>query len=108
VVLCSHQYSIPNKNNNLRCTLYTRPLIMSTPPLHVPCCPRLLGVFVLLRLCFAGRVALGQDCEQRRDSITPTGNARDTRQTRVTGTGFLGGSNCQPVPVPVTTRDLNP
>ena len=52
--------SIPNKNNNLRRTLYTRPLIVSTPPLHVPCCPRLLGVFVLLRLCFAGRVALAR------------------------------------------------
>ena len=92
--------SIPNKNNNLRRTLYTRPLIVSTPPLHVPCCPRLLGVFVLLRLCFAGRVALGQDCEQRRDSITPTGNARDTRQTRVTGTGFLGVQIANPYPYP--------
>jgi len=90
VVLCSHQYSIPNKNNNLQRTLYTRPLIVSMLPLHVPCCPRLLSVFVLLRLCFAGHVALGQDCDQRRDLITPTGNARDTRQTRVTGMGFLG------------------
>ena len=92
--------SIPNKNNNLQCTLYTRPLIVSTPPLHVPCCPRLLGVFVLLRLCFAGRVALGQDCEQRRDSITPTGNAHDTRQTCVMGTGFLGVRIANPYPYP--------
>jgi len=30
-----------------------------------------------------------------------------TRQTRVTGTGFVGVTNRQPVPVPVTTRDLN-
>jgi len=43
-----------------------------------------------------------------RDSITQLGNARDTRQTRVTGTGFWRVGNCQPVPVPVTTRDLNP
>jgi len=33
---------------------------------------------------------------------------RQTRQTRVTGMGFVGVTNCQPVPVPVTTRDLNP
>ena len=28
--------------------------------------------------------------------------------TRVTGTGFSGVENCQPVPVPVTTRHVNP
>ena len=31
-----------------------------------------------------------------------------TRQTRATGAGFAGVTICQPVPAPVTTRDLNP
>jgi len=31
-----------------------------------------------------------------------------TRDTRVTGAGFTGVRKCQPVPVPVPTRDLNP
>jgi len=33
---------------------------------------------------------------------------RQTCQTRVTGTGFAGVTNRQPVPIPVTTCDLNP
>jgi hypothetical protein len=41
-------------------------------------------------------------------AVTVTSNARDTRQTRVTGTGFSGVENRQPAPVPVTTRHINP
>jgi len=37
-----------------------------------------------------------------------TCHIRQTRQTRVTGMGFAGVTNCQPVPIPVTARDLNP
>jgi hypothetical protein len=41
-------------------------------------------------------------------AVTVTGNARDTRQTHVTGMGFLEVENRQPAPVPVTTRHINP
>ena len=77
-----------------------------------PCTPALLS---RLRRPFMFRVVLDSSvflsccgcvllgvlrCEQRRDSITPTGNARDTRQTRVTGTGFLGVRIANPYPYP--------
>ena len=41
-----------------------------------------------------------------RDVATVTGNARDTCQTRVTGTGFSRVQIWEPVPVPMTTRDI--
>ena len=72
----------------------------------------LLPLTVFVFVVAAGQDVVGDgrnEAETACDVAIPVnGNARDTRQTLVTGTGFSGVENCQPTPVPVTTRHINP
>jgi len=79
------------------------------PPLSLSLLLLPLAVFVFV-------VAAGQDVVGNGKNaagtagdvaVTVTGNAHETRQTRVTGTGFSGVENRQPAPVPITTRHIN-
>jgi hypothetical protein len=70
---------------------------LSLSPLLLP-----LAVFVFVVVAGQdmvgdGRNEAGTACDV---AITVTGNARDTRQTRVTGTGFLRVQIWNPYPYP--------
>jgi hypothetical protein len=74
--------------------------------------PLLLPLAVFVFVVAAGQDVVGDgrnEAEIACDvALTGNGNARDTHQTLVMGTGFSGVENCQPAPVPVTTRHINP
>ena len=80
------------------------------PPLSLS--PLLLRLAVFVFVVAAGQDVVGDGRNKTETAcdvaITGNGNARDTRQTLVTGMGFSGVENCQPTPVPVTTRHINP
>jgi len=83
-------------------TLYARSLVVSIPP---SCSIVFFCLVVLVFAVFRKELVV---VSESGGEATRSQLIRHTRHTRVTGTGFSGVRKCQPVPVPVPARDLNP